>query len=449
MNWARRAGWYAAAPLFGLLLYWRVPFTWFVNDDFAWLGLPLLLRRGDSLLHVLFTPFAQGTVRVLSERVFFLVFSEWFGLHALPYRIWILATWIAAVTLALLVGKELAGSKAAGLIAALLWAVNTNAVPAVAWASAYNQTLCAVCLLGAFYSRLRGWRAAEWIAYLAGFGALELIVAYPLIAALHMLCTDRKDHRKLLRGTGLLFVPAALFAAVQILFIPKAPGPVYALSFDRRLPGTLAAYLGWMFQPGSSALGAHAAVVRGIELGAGLIIGAALAAFSVREILRGERLALFCWGWFAILLAPVLPLANHLTSYYLTLPAIGLAWLGGWAIKSAWRAGWVWRGAAAAIAGLYVLGCAAGVNAQTRWFQSRAARMHQLVDAVAAEAAAHPGAAIAVQGVDDELYESGFRDDPFRLVGAARVAANVSIPDGSGTVRVLRVSPAGVQDITP
>src|ERR1700689_1965616 len=127
----QRAAWYAAAPLAGMLLYWRAPFLWFVNDDFAWLGLPAEART-HGLLYALFSPFAQGTVRVFSERIFFLPFSGLFGLHALPYHLWVLATWILAVTLVQRIGEALTQSRAAGLLAALIWAANANAVPPLA-----------------------------------------------------------------------------------------------------------------------------------------------------------------------------------------------------------------------------------------------------------------------------------------------------------------------------
>src|ERR1700683_2738576 len=110
---------FAPAPLIGLLLYWRVPRLWFQNDDFAWLSLARDLRE-NGLIHALFTPFAQGTVRVLGDRVFFLVFSGLFGLHALPYRLFELGTWIVALTLIVLIGERLTGSRAAALAAARL-----------------------------------------------------------------------------------------------------------------------------------------------------------------------------------------------------------------------------------------------------------------------------------------------------------------------------------------
>src|SRR6266404_6286487 len=98
-----RAYRYVFAPLIGLLLYWRVPLLWFQNDDFVWLLLQRDLRE-KGLVHALFTPLAQGTVRVLGARFFFLGLSGLFGLHALPYRFFELGTWVIALTLIVLIG---------------------------------------------------------------------------------------------------------------------------------------------------------------------------------------------------------------------------------------------------------------------------------------------------------------------------------------------------------
>ncbi|HUA87420.1 MAG TPA: hypothetical protein VMB85_26375, partial [Bryobacteraceae bacterium] len=93
MTRAARAAYFAIAPCVCLALFWRVLITWFLGDDFAWLGKPLEVQSWGDLPHALFAPEAQGTVRVLSERAFFLVFTPLFGLHALPYRLIVLATW--------------------------------------------------------------------------------------------------------------------------------------------------------------------------------------------------------------------------------------------------------------------------------------------------------------------------------------------------------------------
>ena len=57
------------------------------------------------------------------------------------------------------------------------------------------------------------------------------------------------------------------------------------------------------------------------------------------------------------------------------------------------------------------------------------------------------GDAIAVLGVDDELYESGFEDNPFRLVGAVQVQRLDHAPE-EAAARVLQVTGEGVKDVT-
>ncbi len=71
----------------------------------------------------------------------------------------------------------------------------------------------------------------------------------------------------------------------------------------------------------------------------------ALAAFVIREAGRKSRYAvLFCLSWFAITLAPMLPLPEHHSDYYLTVPAIGLAMLCGLGVyRGRLRAVSVWR----------------------------------------------------------------------------------------------------------
>lgn len=72
--WTAAAYW-LIPPLFCLVLYKRGLTAWFQADDFAWLGLRLQVHDQGSLLHALFAPMAQGTIRPWSERAFFLTSS--------------------------------------------------------------------------------------------------------------------------------------------------------------------------------------------------------------------------------------------------------------------------------------------------------------------------------------------------------------------------------------
>jgi hypothetical protein len=70
MTRSTRAVYFLTPMLVCLAAHWRAPFIWFRLDDFGWLGLPQEIQNLGAI-HTLFYPKAQGTVRVLSERVFF------------------------------------------------------------------------------------------------------------------------------------------------------------------------------------------------------------------------------------------------------------------------------------------------------------------------------------------------------------------------------------------
>lgn len=438
----KRAAYFLAAPVLCLMVFWRVPLTWFANDDFAWLGLPLEVHGAGSLLNILFTPKAQGTIRVFSERLFFLTFSSLFGLHAMPYHLLALATWFADLTLAALIGARLTGSRPAGLLAAVFWTTCGIIVTPLEWASAYNEVLCAFCILAAFYARLRWidsgerrWKIAEWIAYLAGFGVLEIMVVYPALATLHALVADRKR----LRGTWPLFVPAIAFGIAHLLLIPKNAGPYYSLAIDARLPRTFFEYVAWTLGP-TRLGGRHNAILAAL-------IGVALLIFVVSRLRRREILALFFCGWFVLLLAPVLPLPNHIEDYYATIPALGCAWLAGWAMVEAWRSPRILRILAVFLAAAYWIGSIQLIQNYTRWAYHRSLRMRAVVLGVEQVAREHPDASVLLEGVDNDLFQAGFQDNPWRLFGLQKLYL---VPGGERGI-VARADLGGVTPflITP
>jgi hypothetical protein len=465
-NRLARAAYFLVAPLVCLVIFRRVLSTWFLFDDFSWLSLRLEVYRLGNLWHVLFRPEAEGTVRFLSERLFFVVFSSIFGLHPLPYRLWVLGTWFADLTLASLIGARITGSRAAGLLAALLWTISLNVLVPLAWTSAYNEVLCAAFILGAFYARLRWlqsggrkWIALEWAAYLAGFGALEIIVMYPVVAALHALCFARKR----VWSTVPLFVPAALFTAIHFRFIPKSDGP-YKLALDHRLPATLWTYVIWSIGP--SRLGNFVGHGRTPGLIATALIGVALAAYLLWSLRRRDLTVVFYCGWFVTILAPVLLLPDHLEDFYATIPMLGLAWMGAQAIVSGWRAGGALRAVAVILPMLYFAGSIRELDSGTHWYHDRSIPIRKVMLAMRAIEIARPGTALLLQGVDNDLIQSGLQRDAFRVIGAAPVyfigSGDGVDPDGRyristsqalvllerGEARALDVSSGEPRDVT-
>src|ERR1039458_10256349 len=145
----------AVLALFCLAVHWRGFAAWFRADDFAWMSLTLGVHNFPDVLKALFSPMAEGTIRPLSERGFFMAGFALFGLHALPFRIAIFATQIANLALVASIGRRLTGVSGAGFFAAIFWTANNSTATALGWASAYNQVLCAFFLLLAFHFLLR------------------------------------------------------------------------------------------------------------------------------------------------------------------------------------------------------------------------------------------------------------------------------------------------------
>ena len=405
----RRASW-AIPPIFCLIFYWNGLQCWFQQDDFAWLQLTAQVHNWGDLWRTMFAPLAQGTIRPWSERAFFMGFYSLFGLDALPFRICVFVTQIANLTLIRVVTQRITGSASAGFWAALLWISNTASTRVMTWSSAYNQALCGFFLLLAFYFLLRyiesgnrRFNLAQWIVFLLGFGALELNVVYPALAATYtLLCA-----RSYLRRTLPLFVPSFLFTVIHRTVQRAGTDPVYTMRFDSSLFVTFWRYLVWA--PGARMWLAVA----------GLIL-VALAVFAITQALHRKKAGLFFVAWFVVLLAPVLPLYHHVEEYYLTLPTIGLAMLGGWGLAVAWQSTVIWKIAATALLLIYLTPLPAiRQTVRSRYLLSR--KIERMVLGVEEARRLHPDQTILLTDVDDDLFWNAILDDPFSLAGVSDV----------------------------
>lgn len=402
----RRALWWLVPALFCLYFHWPTLGFWFRADDFAWLGLRLSVNDPASLARVLFEPQAQGTSRFLSERGFFLLFETLFGLNALPFRIAVLAAMIANCVLLAAVTRRLTGSEAAAVIAPVIWTVLAGLSSAIGWLSSSNQIWFALFFLMSFWFFLNRWMIACWLVYLAGFGTLESIVVFPAVCVSYALLADRGR----LRAALPLWIPAFLYTGLHFAVLGRINrDPAYTKYFDpASLLDTARFYLG-MALHGNGWMPAA-----GVALAILLTVAAWLA-------LRREFTALFGLAWFALMIAPVLPLRDHRMLYYLAAPGMALAFTFAAAIAGAAR---VHRALAVAAAAAALLVISPNTQ-QSRWIQawhrSRTAETRALVEGVAAARANHPRKAILLDQVSNELFWDAVFDNPFRILGISRV----------------------------
>ncbi len=416
MKRAQSAAYWIFPSLFCLVLYWYGLKSWFRADDFAWLGLGLEVSKPSDLWRVMFEPKAQGTIRPLSERAYFMGLYGLFGLDALPFRIVAFLTQFASLALLSWITLKLTGSRVAGFFAPILWAANSALVIAMTWSSAYNQLLCGFFLLLAFALFLKyeetkrsGYYWCQFVAFLLGFGALEINVVYPALVASYLI--PRK--KPWLKLTLPLFACSLLFTIVHLAVAPRQTSGAYVLYFDSALPATLATYWKWVLVPytwwnfmgewdwrGLIALTAFS----------GLLIG-----FPIAEARRRRWIPLLFLCWFVLLLAPILPLRHHISDYYLTLPAMAAAGLGATAFAASWRRPWVWRIVGVACLAVYLAIDIPETRYDARWFYEVARSVKIVVLGVAHAHELHPNSTILLANVDDVVYNHGIADGSFRL----------------------------------
>lgn len=415
----RSAAWWLAPTLLCLAVYWCGIRAWFQADDFAWLGLRMEVTDWHSLLRVLLEPRAQGTIRPWSERAFFLALYSIFGLDALPFRICVFLTQAANLALLASVTRRIAGSRAAGLLAAVFWLSTTAMSQPMVWTSVYNQVLCSFFILLAFYFLLRfletgrrRYEVLEWAAFLLGFGALELNVVYPALAAAYTLLCARKYFARTLP----LFVPSVAYTVLHMRLAPATADPSYILYFDSSIFRTLLTY--WAWTVGPARLRTPWNTPTGWVIAGIAVLSAALLALVAARLLKADRLPLFCLAWFVIVLAPLLPLRDHLTEYYPFIPAIGLAMLSGYGVALAWRRPAIWKVVSASLAAMFLVLTLPAAQASAQWVCRRSRRVEGLVLQERRAHELHPGKVIVLRNVDDELFWMGVLDRPGRLFGA-------------------------------
>jgi hypothetical protein len=395
--------------------------AWFQQDDFVWLNLPNQAQDWHGLLRMLFQPTVQGTWRPLSERVFFLAFGAMFGSDALPYRVWVFLTMFANLVLLQSITARLTRSRAAGFWAAILWVANSKLATPMSWTSEYILVACGFFLLLALHFFLRYMETGErryyvwtWAAFLTGFLAMETNIVFPVLAGSYTLLCARKHFRRTLP----FFLASAVYGSLHLLLAPNHGTIPYTMHFDRAIPATLWTYWRRVFEPiGLRRLSPFPPVVT-TALMAGCSI--ALLAFVVYQARRKHWLALVLFGWYFIMLGPVVPLRDHITDYYLTLPAMCLAMLGGYALAWAWREGApsriAWKTLSAVLAAGFVMQQAPVGRRQAEWYRERGEAQEALVLGVARAHELHPDKVILLDGIGDELFWGAIQQRPFQFL---------------------------------
>jgi hypothetical protein len=399
-------------------LYWFGLRAWFQQDDFAWLALRSEVHSLQDFLRALFQPRAQGTIRPWSERLFFLALFDRYGLDHRPFHIVVALTQCANLLLLQSIVRRITASRLAAVVSACVWLAGAGLATPLSWLSTYNQILCAFFLLLAFRLLLRyidtgqsRWWWAQVVVFVLGFGALEVNVVYPALAAAWCWLAARQHLRRA------LWLPAgsAAYALAHFHFAPKPSEGVYARHWDLSIVPTYFSY--WRAALAAEPIGSRADWPLWAWNGAAILLGASGLAFLVWAWRRGDRLAAFGLLWFTVALAPLLPLRDHFSLYYLAVPSLGLALIAASAVALSRRAGWGAFGVCAAFIAFHLYLAVPFNRATTAWHFERGLRIRSLVEGLERAHELHPGQMIALAGIDSELFWAGYFDRPYSLYG--------------------------------
>ncbi len=409
-------------------VYWRGLDTWFYQDDFGWLHLGPARSFGD-LLHILFAPKAHGNMRPWSENLYFYGLKALFGITSVPFRVVLFATVMANLFLLDAILRQLTGKAWAAFAGMIFWLANPGIAPGLAWTCIFNQSLSTFFLLLSLRMLLlRRWRA-QAIVFTLGLGSLETVVMYPAIAALYLWLYDRTQIRRALP----LFAISAAFTVLHFVVAPAAKTGPYALQFDTRILRTFWSYLEMAVGP--ERLGHFywmwpAWVVP--------VLTAAMLAGLLAALVIAGRAGVLSAGWFALLLAPVLLLPDHVMDYLLFAPVVGIAIALAVALAKQPRL-------IAPIA-LFYLACGfpAGWHI-VRWHHERSHLSRTLVLGVVEYSRAHPGKTILLTGMDTDQFHAGYADLPFELFGMKNVflapGGDRNIQDSTGIAPLYVLDP--------
>ncbi len=268
-----------------------------------------------------FFPQAQGTIRPLGERLWFLLASSLFGLNPVPLHVLALCTQMANVFLLADTGRRLTGSRAAAAVAVILWVLNDALADPIVWASAYNEVLYTFWMLVAFNALLRNFESPrrtlvliQSIALVFALGAVELAVMFPAIAAAYVILFDKKRWKSVLPSASI----AAIYAGIHLWAVPLPHAGPYRLALGWAVVGNLLRK--WATVLGPEEYGRLHQTNLFLTRTLTVALSAAIVLWITASVRRGRREPLFCLAWFVILLAPTC--LCRIVSFYTPVSAI-------------------------------------------------------------------------------------------------------------------------------
>lgn len=346
-------------PIFAIfLLYWPVLTTYFSHDDFFHFN---IARTDGSVFGFLkffeILPIevrGYGFYRQLSRETLYYFFHLFFGLNALPFRVFALGLQILN---SILVYKFILlhfKSRKYALFTSMFFAISAANVGVLYYLAGGVQmqllTLFTFISLFSFrqyiLKRYIWMRMVAAVAFLAGLASHEMAICIPVLIAIYTWAISKKDTKSTLYyiATEMLifWYLLAVYIYIQFIAIGLPQGQDhYSLSFNlKKFANTLSWYSAWAlglpemlidFVPSGLKLdprlmrfwgGYFSIILPSFFVSLGLVVFFLLK--SVSKLLKNfDKKFVFFVLWFPISLGPMLFLPVHKQTYYLGLSLVG------------------------------------------------------------------------------------------------------------------------------
>jgi hypothetical protein len=319
------------------LVFHNSLFTFFTQDDFAWLRIALNFVDTSSLLKIFFHYNGAGTYRPLTQELFFFVNYKMFGLNPVAFHLVSLSVHIFNSLLVYAVLRELRYRPFACLAGALFYGVNSSLFISVYWISAITESGMAMFYLLSVLFFIRFLRDKGSFNYVLSFamfiGALmskESAITIPAIFILiHFYLKDKVTIREFNKA----ILPVLPFAAVVFIYlgvrfttIGVPNGGPYQAALNALTFTNFLKYLGWGFNDFHVSLAAMGEIIGNNYLGYFRVVLIVLFSAGLLLLLLQQRKTLmFASLWFVVALLPVLPFIYHAQNYYVNIPIVGIS----------------------------------------------------------------------------------------------------------------------------
>lgn len=296
---------------------------YFSQDDFTFLARAIGLNPPPDFL-------APLGARIISTRLYFDLMHGLFKLDPGPYHTASILLHALNAILVVALTRRLTGEASPAIVAGFVFATFDLAFTAVFWASGVQDLLATMFLLvSATIWVARRWKGVTLSALSAGALILSLLskeigVLFPVVLALLAWAQGVWGRRS---AVALIPHAAVSLAAIALFLVQNSrvsEGGAYGSQISSHLLHNLATYIMWtvdVIHPFKDRLAA-------IDYGAWrtALPAAAVTAIALLALRReSRRRAWIALAWYALILAPVLPLLRHTYLYYLYPASVGAA----------------------------------------------------------------------------------------------------------------------------